>query len=49
MFNFDFLDKGLGIAFQQICSLRYILLAQQISLPDCLLEILGNMRIVIVC
>ena len=49
MFNFDVLDKGLGIAFQQTCSLRYILLAEQISLPDCRLEILDNMRIAIVC
>ena len=44
MLNFDFLDKGLGIVspahfvydFEQKCSLCYILLTDQISLPGCL-------------
>ena len=44
MLKFNFLDKGLGIVssahfaydFQQKCSLCYILLTAQISLPGCL-------------
>ena len=37
MLNFDFLEKSLGIVS------FYFLLTDQISLSDCLLEILGNM------
>ena len=44
MLNFDFLDKGLGTVspahfvydFSKKCSSCYILLTDQISLPDCL-------------
>ena len=44
MLNFSFLEKGLGIVsppyfvliFQQKCFSCYILVTDQISLPDCL-------------
>ena len=59
MLSFDFLEKGLGIVSQPHFvygfSIKlfscYILLTDQISLPGCplLLEILGDMCIVIVC
>ena len=57
MFNFDFLEKGLGIVslqdflndFFKKIFLHYILLTDQISLSDCLLEILGSMCIAIIC
>ena len=43
MLNFDFLEKGLRIVsplyfvydFQEKCFSRYILLTDQISLPEC--------------
>ena len=60
MLDFDFLEKGLGIVsppyfennFQEKLLSCYILLTDQISLPDCLyllLEILAYMFIAIVC
>ena len=51
MLDFDFLEKGLGIVSPQLLSC-YILLTDQISLPDCLyllLEIVAYMFIAIVC
>ena len=47
MFNFNFSEKGLGLVssthlahdFQEKCFSRYILLTNQISLADCLLQI----------
>ena len=48
--NSDFLEKGLGIVstllymiFQEKCFSCYILLTDQISLSDCLLELLGKL------
>ena len=60
MLDFDFLEKDLGIVsppyfennFQEKLLSSYILLTDQISLPDCLyllLEILAYMFIAIVC
>ena len=49
MHNFDFLEKGLGIVspthFEYDFSRKMFLML----LPDCLIEILANMCLVIVC
>ena len=36
MLNLDFLEKGLGMVFQENCFSSYVLLTDQISLADCL-------------
>ena len=57
MLNFDFLGKGLKqflehilcMILQEKCFSCYILLTDQILLADCLLKILINICLAIVC